>query len=146
MSTAEIASPVLDSMPPSTSFSNLLDPLAINKMQFDNSLKQTPLDYEKTQKVFDNNQEQQKLCKKVETKKWYHILATQAIIALIPSGITVLLLYIFNPPMTQLKRTDDMTSEKQDWKKVLALTVFVFLITLLLPEVIRLIAMMIYKR
>lgn len=62
------------------------------------------------------------------------------------AGVVAALLYLFNPPITQLKRTDDLTSEKQAWWKVLAACFFVLLLVLLLPEFIRLANHMMNKR
>jgi hypothetical protein len=44
------------------------------------------------------------------------------------SGLTVILLYVFNPPVTQTANKGDLTVDKQDWRKVLGVTIFVFLL------------------
>src|SRR4051812_43356954 len=78
----------------------------------------------KTQQTMADHQAQknalQMSCKKLEQKKWYHTLAIQSVIALLSGGFVALLLYAFNPPITQKKSGDSLTSEKQDWRKVLA--------------------------
>lgn len=104
---------------------------------------------EKTQ-VFENQKEQKKIlenqCKKQEVKKWYHFWITQGMLALVVAGITAILLYIFNPPMTQRKRKDEYTSEKQSFVKVLGICFLIFILVLVLPEIIRLINVLLNKK
>lgn len=108
-------------------------------------------DLKNSEKIFEEQNEQKKLLEqhqheKQKDKKWYHFWLGQGILALVAAGITAVLLYVFNPPITQQKRRDELTSEKQNWVKVLAMCFFVFLLVLLLPEVIRLVNTMIQKK
>ena len=108
------------------------------------------VDLKQKDQIFEDQKEQKKIlekqCKKQEDKKWYQGWLAQGILAIVSSGLTVILLYVFNPPMTQQKRRDDYTSEKQSVLKVIAVCFFVFLLVLLLPECIRLVNSFFYKK
>lgn len=103
-----------------------------------------------TQRILEEQSEKKEIlqlqCKKAEDKKWYHIWLAQGILAIAAAGLVAILCYAVNPPITQKKRKDGYTSEKQDWKKVLLFTFFVFLIVLLLPEFIRLVTLLTHKK
>jgi hypothetical protein len=110
-------------------------------------------DLKQSEKIFEEQNEQKKILEQhhqireqQKEKRWYHFWLGQGILALAAAGITAILLYVFNPPITQQKRRDELTSEKQNWVKVLAMCFFVFLLVLLLPEVIRLVKTMIQKK
>ncbi len=108
------------------------------------------VDLKRKEEVYTDQQQQKQIlekeCKKQGEKKWYHAWLTQSILAIVGSGFTAVMLYIFNPPISQQKRRDEFTSEKQSVVKVLAMCFFVFLLILLLPEFIRLVSVLIYKK
>ena len=56
------------------------------------------------------------------------IYGTQLGVSLGAGVLTASLLYVVNPPLSQKARTDPYTSEKQDWKKVLLITIIVMAI------------------
>jgi len=102
----------------------------------------------KLNEVYQDQKEQKNILQKnfKKKEKWYSKWLTQGILAIISSIIIALLLFIINPPITQKFNKDENISEKQDWKKVLIMCVIVFLLVLLLPEIIRLTNILIYKK
>lgn len=107
-------------------------------------------DLKETHKVFEDQREKKKIlesqCQKKLTNKWWSVWLTQGVLAIVVTVAVVFLLYLISPPMTQEKGTDNLVSQKQSWKKVLVVAVFVFLLVLLLPEFIRVINRMLYQR
>jgi hypothetical protein len=68
-------------------------------------------------------------------KPFYMIYGTQ--IGLSAAGIILGagILYYFNPPITQVKRTDEYTQERQDWRKVVFALSLVGIAIFVMPDV-----------
>lgn len=85
--------------------------------------------------------EEKKKKKQDEKKKNFFdfftkLYGTQIGLALLTSGISLGILYIVNPPLSQQKRRDRFSSEKQSWQIVLIICVIIFLIVLVGPEIV----------
>ena len=123
---------------------NLLDPVDVGNYR--NSYYNSP-ELENSIKMIETNQEQSKLHSQLDNKKkWYSILATQAILSIIPVIFSIFFILLFNPPITQKKRKDELSVEKQDWIKVLIFISLAFLLALITPEVIRILILKTSKR
>lgn len=83
--------------------------------------------------------EKLKLRKKKQSESvWKSIYVVQLVSAIVVVLATAIALYLINPPLTQKKRKDPYTNEKQDWKKVLFVLFIVFVLVFLLPVLVRL--------
>jgi fatty acid desaturase len=69
---------------------------------------------------------------------WRKVLLSQLGLAGISAAAAAALLYLVNPPITQFKRVDPATSEKQDWRKVLLVCFIVLILVFIMPEVLTL--------
>lgn len=73
-----------------------------------------------------------------KTPVWQKVLLSQLGLAGLSTAATATLLYVVNPPITQFKRQDPSTSEKQDWRKVLFVCFLVLVAVFIMPEVLTL--------
>lgn len=49
---------------------------------------------------------------------------------------TAVLLYLVNPPVTQVRRRDNRTAEKQDWRWVFLLSLLVAVLVYIMPDLL----------
>ena len=99
---------------------------------------------------FKNQKTKEKAKKKNNTNDKLNtrivVLGTQLVISLLTGIITVILLYIFNPPITQNTRKDSFVKEGQNWKSVLFVFMIVVFITFIIPYIIKLFKLLIQKK
>jgi hypothetical protein len=98
----------------------------------------------------EREQDAQKLLKAAKTKRDKNntgvlakIYGTQIGLALGTGLVSVGVCYWLNPPITQHKRSDELTCEKQDWRKVMLLFSIISVSVFFGPEVINLVKMII---
>jgi len=96
-------------------------------------------------KVRENKHERKRDKKIVNDKKekdlsslWKSTYMIQLLASVVAAVVAAISLYLINPPLTQKKRTDPYTSEKQDWRKVLFVVFLVFIFAFLIPIIVRL--------
>lgn len=68
---------------------------------------------------------------------WRMILWTHLSIAIIAGIVAAIILYVFNPPITQTHDHDEFTQESQNWVAVLIVSMLVFIICFTVPIAIR---------
>lgn len=126
-----------------TGFKNIPNPQAVKPIDPDLLVDLPPTNFELAQQAreYRENRAQALAAAAYEPPKKKHFFAkiygTQLGIASISALITALILYIINPPLTQRKRTDDLTREKQDWRWVLITCFIVFILVFVMPEIFK---------
>lgn len=83
---------------------------------------------------------------KEKTKKWYKVFLVQAVIALISSILAMVLIFVINPSFIQKKTSEPWAVGRPDLKLILITGVTVLILVLLIPEVIRLVTIMVQKQ
>jgi uncharacterized membrane protein YdbT with pleckstrin-like domain len=100
------------------------------------------INFDRLQEKEENIEIEQADQKQVETKKKNELLliaGTQLGIAAATGVVTVALLYIVNPPITQTRVSEENVKEGQDWKLVLLTFVIVVFIVFILSAVLKLV-------
>lgn len=109
----------------------------------------TLVDLKEKQQIFQDQSEQKKIFEsqaKNREKKWYAPWLGQGALALASVAIVATSLYLINPPLTQKKRKDELTSETQSVVWVIVICAFVFVLVMFLPTLIKIASEFIYKR
>lgn len=124
-------------------FKNIPNPEAVRPMDPALLVDLPPTNFELAQQAREYRENiAQALAAAYESPKKEHFLAkiygTQLGIASVSAILTALILYIVNPPLTQRKRVDDLTRERQDWRWVLITCFIVFILVFVMPEIFKL--------